>query len=582
MPALSIQPPFPIFTDTDGQPLENGYIWIGTANQNPITNPITAYWDAALTVPAAQPVRTLNGYPSNAGTPARLYVNSDYSIQVQNKIGSVVYSAPAAGERFSGVVVNVDASEVSYSPTGTGSIARTVQAKLRETVSILDFAGVDPTGVTGSSVGIQAAIDSGANTVHVPEGTYLIDATIIIPDEMHLMCDSGSVFKPSANNLVMFTTKDYSGTKHAYFSQIWNAQLDANGKTGVVGFDMYGLRHAAGIFFPKFLGAFNHCIKLSELCWDCIIEEPFAQGCVNGILIAHGSNAVQVRKPGFDGLGSAGYGIKIMGGPTYPTTSVSVIGGYIQGFSGAGGVGIWDAGSGTTLGTYGTCIRDVYFELIDFADIYWDESLYASSIGCQHYVSSGQNANYGRNCEGVRIYSPLMTSGSRSVGLYNFDTSNTGCFGDRAISSVTGINLPVGTVSGIGSLPSEEWGTFTVTVLSSGGANTGITYGTQLAKWHRIGQRVNINVQVSWSGWTGPAGSVIVRGTPAFLVPASYTPTGIGVVIGLMTWAGDNLYCYLSGTAQDITIVQNTTAGAITALPMAALGSLALDLTYSI
>jgi hypothetical protein len=63
MTALSIQPPYPTFTDTDGQPLENGYIWIGTANLNPITNPITAYWDAALTVTAAQPIRTLNGYP---------------------------------------------------------------------------------------------------------------------------------------------------------------------------------------------------------------------------------------------------------------------------------------------------------------------------------------------------------------------------------------------------------------------------------------------------------------------------------------------------------------------------------------
>jgi hypothetical protein len=73
--------------------LENGYVWIGTANQNPIANPITAYWDAALTVTAAQPVRTLNGYPANAGTPARLYVSSNYSIQVQNKNGSVVYGA---------------------------------------------------------------------------------------------------------------------------------------------------------------------------------------------------------------------------------------------------------------------------------------------------------------------------------------------------------------------------------------------------------------------------------------------------------------------------------------------------------
>jgi hypothetical protein len=88
MTALSIQPPFPIFTDTDGSPLENGYIWLGTANQDPQANPITAYWDAALTITAAQPIRTSGGYPSRSGTPARLYVASDYSIRVQNKNGS--------------------------------------------------------------------------------------------------------------------------------------------------------------------------------------------------------------------------------------------------------------------------------------------------------------------------------------------------------------------------------------------------------------------------------------------------------------------------------------------------------------
>jgi hypothetical protein len=55
MTALSIQPPFPIFTDTDGSPLENGYIWLGTANQDPQGNPIAAYWDAALTITARSP-----------------------------------------------------------------------------------------------------------------------------------------------------------------------------------------------------------------------------------------------------------------------------------------------------------------------------------------------------------------------------------------------------------------------------------------------------------------------------------------------------------------------------------------------
>jgi hypothetical protein len=51
------------------------------------------YWDAGLTIAAAQPIRTLAGYPSNNGTPARIYTGSDYSIRVQSKNGSVVYSS---------------------------------------------------------------------------------------------------------------------------------------------------------------------------------------------------------------------------------------------------------------------------------------------------------------------------------------------------------------------------------------------------------------------------------------------------------------------------------------------------------
>jgi hypothetical protein len=92
MSALSIQPTFPIFTGTDGLPLENGYIWIGAANLDPQGNPISVYWDEALTISASQPIRTLNGYASRSGTPANIYVNSDYSIRVQDSKGSAVYS----------------------------------------------------------------------------------------------------------------------------------------------------------------------------------------------------------------------------------------------------------------------------------------------------------------------------------------------------------------------------------------------------------------------------------------------------------------------------------------------------------
>ena len=93
MSALSVEPPYPAFAEADGQPLEDGYIWIGTVNLNPITNPIAAYWDSALTISAVQPIRTSGGYPVYQGTPSRIYAASDYSIQVQDKNGTVVYTS---------------------------------------------------------------------------------------------------------------------------------------------------------------------------------------------------------------------------------------------------------------------------------------------------------------------------------------------------------------------------------------------------------------------------------------------------------------------------------------------------------
>jgi hypothetical protein len=93
MSALQISPPFPIFSDIDGQPLEAGFIWIGQVNLDPQTNPIQAFSDGALTIPIAQPIRTIGGYPAVSGTPARFYVDQDYSIRVMNKNGSVIYNS---------------------------------------------------------------------------------------------------------------------------------------------------------------------------------------------------------------------------------------------------------------------------------------------------------------------------------------------------------------------------------------------------------------------------------------------------------------------------------------------------------
>ena len=194
MSALSIQPTYPIFTDIDGQPLEDGFVWIGQANLDPQVNPINVFWDAAMTIPAGQPIRTLGGYPSNSGTPARLYVNSDYSIRVMNKNGSVVYSAPAATERYSDVVVNgINAEDVIYDPPFTGAVQTNVEAKLAQTVSVKDFGAVGD-GVTDDTDAIQAAIDASKTEnniiVQIPAGNYLVTDTIYLHGGVQIQGDS--------------------------------------------------------------------------------------------------------------------------------------------------------------------------------------------------------------------------------------------------------------------------------------------------------------------------------------------------------------------------------------------------------
>lgn len=105
MAAQSVRVPYQYFTDQDGTALDGGSIYIGEANQDPVTNPISAYWDAALTSAASQPISTNAGFPVYQGTPANVYVDQyAYSITVKDGGGRTVYTNPfVANEIFSSV-----------------------------------------------------------------------------------------------------------------------------------------------------------------------------------------------------------------------------------------------------------------------------------------------------------------------------------------------------------------------------------------------------------------------------------------------------------------------------------------------
>ena len=94
MAITQLAPPYPIFTDRDGSPLDAGYLYFGEVNQNPETNPIQIYYDSAFTIPAAQPLRTSNGYVMRNGSPALVYAGSQFSVTVRNKRNELVIYSP--------------------------------------------------------------------------------------------------------------------------------------------------------------------------------------------------------------------------------------------------------------------------------------------------------------------------------------------------------------------------------------------------------------------------------------------------------------------------------------------------------
>lgn len=74
------------------------------------------------------------------------------------------------------------ASLVGFALSATGAAARTVGSREQDLVFATDFAGVDPTGATDSTAGVQAALTYialvGGGSLYFPPGTYVVNGTL--------------------------------------------------------------------------------------------------------------------------------------------------------------------------------------------------------------------------------------------------------------------------------------------------------------------------------------------------------------------------------------------------------------------
>jgi hypothetical protein len=90
---------------------------------------------------------------------------------------------------ISSVTLPLSSSDVSYVPAGAGAVTTTVQSKLRQYVSVLDFGANTTPGTTDMTAAINAAIASLSNggVVFFPAGTYRVTSQIVVASKVTLV-----------------------------------------------------------------------------------------------------------------------------------------------------------------------------------------------------------------------------------------------------------------------------------------------------------------------------------------------------------------------------------------------------------
>jgi hypothetical protein len=164
------------------------------------------------------------------------------------------------------------AANVSYTPAGASAVTTTVQAKLRETVSVKDFGAVG-NGVADDTAAIQAALNSLSATggvVTVPQGQYKLTAKITIPSFVKLQ---GANWLPDpSNGSQVFATSLYIAWGSGNALGSGNAAVQMSYSSAIEGFTFY---------YP---GQVAKTVA-TPLTFDYSISTPVAAGVYDNIQI---------------------------------------------------------------------------------------------------------------------------------------------------------------------------------------------------------------------------------------------------------------------------------------------------------
>lgn len=237
MSSVQILPPFPIFIDVDGDPLNDGFIFVGQANQDPVAFPVSVFFDRDLAIPATQPIRTKGGYPVNGGTASRLYIaETTYSILVRNKNSSTISSVTNTSNPFIGGTLE---DALNEAPIVTLASASTVNigAASSNTISISGTAAITSLGT----------IASGALRRLVFQ-----DALILTHNASSLILPAGANITTVAGDISEFVSLGSGNWRCTYYQRADGTAISAN---------MVGPASSTDNNLPLFNGATGKLLK---------------------------------------------------------------------------------------------------------------------------------------------------------------------------------------------------------------------------------------------------------------------------------------------------------------------------------
>jgi hypothetical protein len=424
MALTQVTGPYPIFTDLDGSPLDDGYLYIGAINDDPETNPIQVFWDSALTIPATQPIRTSNGYAYRNGTPALIYTAGAFSITIRNKRNEFVL----------------------YSPVGYGFDPAAVSASVVKNDFIGD--GVTVAFVLSASPSTILATNIFINGVYQEKDSYTLSGNTItftvappLSSSIEILTNETGVINGGNANDISYTltaagaTLQSVQTKLEQYISVKDFGAVGDGVTNDTAAVQAAIDSGEPIVFPA--GSYA-CGPLTQ---STNSQRFYADGFVNiqknanGVLFTSTGNYVQFEGIQFIGTGFTGDNVNLTGNhPTLtncasfgtPGRALKATGAHVQIFGTCGIYATTDAtasGFDIEIGVSGTAT--LYHQLMNVYTSQATGGILLTDVG-SHVIVGGQFGKLsilsGTSPAGVN---GGITSNARILGNVTVNLSNS-------------------------------------------------------------------------------------------------------------------------------------------------------------